>query len=151
MEVSQNDYQELKAFLAFYSSLYWRADQLPPSSRPIACLEMLEQKSLRKAKDGLRQAINDIIEATRHLDSGEVQRIDSELRQQNLITLSALRRRFSKAYEKVVKRGNIKNENEYYLIQNIINDQTIQLDATERDALARMICDFEMRSVDPIK
>jgi hypothetical protein len=151
MRVSNDDYGELKAFLAFYATKYLHVDRLPPSSRPIACLEALEQKSLGKAKAGLRQAINDIIEMTRHLSNSEVQRIDSELRQRNLITLTALRRRFSKAYAKILKRGTLRDETEYYLIQNVVNDQAIQLDLSERAALARMIDHFETRAVDAFR
>jgi hypothetical protein len=114
-ELSEHEYNELKEFPCFYSSRYMSIDRVTPELRPAACLEILEQKSHKMASRGLRQAINDIIEMSRHTNHGQVGKIDSELKRQNIVTLSELRRRFSKDYARIIKRGKINNETEYYL------------------------------------
>lgn len=142
-ELSEHEYKELKEFLSFYSSRYMSIDRMAPELRPVACLEILEKKSGKLASRGLRQAINDIIEMSRNTDHGQVGKIDSELKRQNIVTLSELRRRFSKDYARIVRRGKINNETQYYLIRNMIDDAP----ADVNDALGRMIAEFEEKSV----
>src|SRR5262245_50793352 len=104
MTMSHDEYRELKAFLSFYSSEYLSVDSVPPEMRPAAVLETLEKKNARIAPQGLRQAINDIIERSRHLGPKEAEKIDCELGARNLATLSELKRRFSKEYARIFKR-----------------------------------------------
>jgi len=75
---------------------------LPPEKQPIASLEALEQKSKKMALNGLRQAINDCVEMSSRFDPAEVQKLDSQLRSHGIVTLSELRRRYSKGYAKIV-------------------------------------------------
>jgi hypothetical protein len=77
---------------------------------------------MKMAFNGLRQAINDCVEMSFHFDHGEVRKLDSELRSRGIVTLSELRRRYSKGYAKITKRGQIKNETEYHLIRNVLDD-----------------------------
>jgi hypothetical protein len=92
------DYAKMKDFLSFYADKYLMADGLPPEKRPIASLEALEGQSMKKALSGLRQAINDCVEMSFRFDHSEVEKLDSQLRSRGIVTLSELRRRYSKAY-----------------------------------------------------
>src|SRR5437879_3806764 len=96
--ISPSEYDELKRFLSFYSERFMSVDELPAELRPMACLERLENMGRSKASQGLRQAINDIIESTRHWDKGRVASLDAQLVKSGVVTLSELRRRFSKEY-----------------------------------------------------
>src|SRR5712672_1970776 len=109
-EEAELEYAKMKGFLSFYTERYLKVEGLPPEKRPIASLEALEKKSKRMALDGLRQAINDCVEMSFHFDHAEVEKLDSELRSRGIITLSELRRRYSKGYAKIVKRAQIRNE-----------------------------------------
>ena len=140
---SEHEYSELKEFLSFYSAHYMPIDQLPPELRPVACLEMMEKRSPKMVLQGLRQAINDIIEMARRADHKEIEKIDSELKSQNVVTLSELRRRFSADYARIIKRAKINNEVEYYLVINIINDNPESLNKEERDIISKIILEFE--------
>src|SRR5689334_21165783 len=114
--LSPEQYDELKQFLGFYSLNSTEIDKkLAPHVRPLALLELVEKMSRKQAQQGLRQAINDVIEHTRHLSYKEVKKIDFELIKNCTITLSELRRRFSREYNSIVKRKKINNETEYYL------------------------------------
>jgi hypothetical protein len=132
----------MKDSLSFYAERYLEIETLPPEKRPIASLELLEKKSMKKAFDGLRQAINDCVEMSFHLDHAEVERLDSQLRGRGIVTLSELRRRYSKEYAKVVSRRQIRNETEYHLVRNIHNDPTEKM-RKEFELLERMISDWE--------
>ena len=118
------------------------ATNLPPEARPIAVLERLEKMGMTVAGRGLRQAINDCVEESLHFDPKEVERLDSELRERGIVTLSELRRRYSKAYARIKKQGRIKNDSEYYLIRNVLDDPT-EKTAEERALLAKLAFDYE--------
>jgi hypothetical protein len=136
------EYAELKEFLAFYSERYHNLQNFPPEHHPIACLSVLEAMSKTMALNGLRQAIHDCIEASLRFDNAEVAILDSELRKHGIVTLSELRRRYSGAYARIAKRGRIRNETEYYLINNVLNDPTPKNDE-ERELLLNLIAEYE--------
>jgi hypothetical protein len=136
-EVDQREYAAMKDFLSFYAEGYLKIERLPPEQRPIATLEALEKKSLKKAFSGLRQAINDCVEMSLRLPHAEVEKLDAQLRARGIVTLSELRRQYSKAYARIVKRGRINDEMEYYLVHNIMNDPT-EKTAEERRLLEQL-------------
>jgi hypothetical protein len=141
-KAADSEYATMKAFLSFYTERYSNLENLPPEKRPIACLEILEKMGMKTAMRGLRQAINDCVEESFHFDPKEVEKLDSELRARGIVTLSELRRRYSKAYAKIKKRGQIKNENEYYLIRNVFGDLT-EKSPEEWQLLEKMINEYE--------
>ncbi len=139
---SDLEYAKMKGFLSFYAERYLKVEGLSPDKQPIASLEALEKKSMKMAFNGLRQTINDCVEMSLHFDHAEVESLDSELRKRGIVTLSELRRRYSKSYAKIVKRGQIKNETEYYLVRNVLYDPT-EKSPEERKLLEKLISDYE--------
>ena len=142
MHIDPLEYTRMKDFLSFYTERYFNMEGLPPEDRPMAKLEEFEKKSLKKAFMGLRMAINDIVEDSFHFDPAKVEKMDSELRSRGLITLAELRRRYSKDYKKIITRGRIKNETEYYLLRNLLDDPT-EKTPEEREMLEKLISDYE--------
>ena len=136
------EYATMKAFLSFYADRYLNLQTVPPEMRPIACLEVLEKKGIKMAHRGLRMAINDCVEASLRLDRVEVEKLDSELRRLGIVTLSELRMRYSKGYARIRKRGQIKNETEYYLVRNALEDPSEKA-PDERELLEKLISDYE--------
>ncbi|MBL6616954.1 MAG: hypothetical protein ISP49_03950 [Reyranella sp.] len=108
----------------------------------MASLEVLEKKNIKAASNGLLQAINDCVEMSFHLNPEIVAKLDEQLRDQGIVTLSELPRRYSKKYASIVKRGRIKNDTEYYLIQNVQGDPTTKT-PEERALLERLVTDYE--------
>jgi hypothetical protein len=141
-DIDRLEYARMKDFLSFYIERYRNVERLPPEDRPMAMLEATEKKSLKLAFKGLRMAINDIVEKSLHFDPAEVEKFDSELRSRGMITLSELRRRYSKKYAKIMKRGQIKDETEYYLLRNVLDDPT-EKTPQERELLEKLISDYE--------
>lgn len=139
---SESEYAKMKAFLSFYAERYLNTEGLPLDKKPIASLEALEKKSMKMAFNGLRQAINDCVEMSLHFDHEEVEKLDAQLRSRGIITLSELRRRYSKSYAKILKRRRIKNETEYYLLRNVLYDPTEKA-PEERKLLEELISDYE--------
>jgi hypothetical protein len=141
-DVSESEYAKMKDFLSFYAERYLKAESLPWGKQPLASLEALEKTSKKMALNGLLQAINDCVEMSFHFDHVEIEKLDSQLRSRGIVTLSELRRRYSKGYAKIVKRGQIKNETEYYLVRNVLDDPTEKA-PEEREFLEKLISCYE--------
>jgi hypothetical protein len=140
-EGQRHESEELKAFLAFFADRFLNAGSLPPQERPIAVLEGLESKKPGLARIGLRQAIIDCVEMSLRLKAEDVKKLDDELRARGIVTLSELRRRYSKRYAAIVKRGRIKTDSEWHLIRAALNDPSADV-ADEREVLEGLIADY---------
>jgi hypothetical protein len=57
--------------------------------------------------------------------------------------LSELRRRYSSSFKRIVKRGRIQDDTEYYLLNGVVVDQSNDIDATERALLQRLLETYE--------
>ena len=136
------EYLELKEFFSFFADRYFGAQNLPPEQRPSAVLERLETEHPKKAASGLHMGINDCVEMSFELDPKEVAKTDELLHGLGILTLSEVRRRFSKKYAAIVKRGRIRSDAEFYLIRNVLGDPTIESPG-EREALEKMVDDYE--------
>jgi hypothetical protein len=142
MQKADHEYSELKKFLSFYAARYLNVSGLPPEKQPMSNLETLERKGGKSAWRGLRQAINDCVEMSFHLDPKDVRKLDAELRDLGIVTVSELRRRYSKKYAAIMKRGRIKDDTEYYLIRNVAGDVTKKT-TEESEVLERLIIEYE--------
>lgn len=142
----EKEFEELSLFLEYYSTNHLaidREDKIHPSN----CLEEIVEKfGKSKALQGLKQAVNDSIEDTSELDIQSVKRLDSELSSRGIITLSVLRKRYWSKYKRILKRGTIKTETEYYLINGLLCDLDNGLPKEETEALNSMVCEFEQNA-----
>jgi len=136
------EYGQLKEFFSVYVARFMNVDRLPPESHPMACLATLEKRSKALARRGLRQAVNDCVEMLSDFDRETVDKFDAELRSLGIVTFSEVRRQYSKNYAKIVKRGRIKNDDEFYLLQNVLNDST-EKTPEERKLLEELISAYE--------
>jgi hypothetical protein len=74
--------------------------------------------------------------------------LDLQLRERGLVTLSELRRRFSGDYARILRRGKISNETQYYLVMGILNDNAFGISTQERDILSRLANGFEQHATE---
>jgi hypothetical protein len=86
----QLEYAKMKEFLSLYVARYFNLEDLPAEKHPIASLEALEKKSMKKALIGLRMAIRDCVEMSKHFDRAEIEKFDAQLKSQHMLTLSDL-------------------------------------------------------------
>ena len=94
------------------------------------------------ARSGLGMAINDTLEMSWDMPAEEVQAIDAEFKSEGILTLSELRRRYSRQFKALLKRGRIRNEVEYYLVTGIIASFTGNAKEDERKRLEALVSDF---------
>ena len=94
----------------------------------------------------MRQAANDTVQS---LDNkvGVAQALDAALRGNGLVGFYEIARRYGSAFRKILKRGRIKDETEYYLIHGALADCANSLADDERAELARLVEGFESATV----
>lgn len=118
MKVQAQDYEQMRAWLAHMFQEVFPAELMTPGADPIIHLDRLASTAPAKAREGLRMAINGIVEMTDGWGQERVAAADNGLRERNLPTLTEMRGRFSQLVDRVARRGSIENEGEYYAVRN---------------------------------
>lgn len=139
----EKEYQELYAYLDFYMT---NVNGIAPDSQlnlAAVSVGIIEKYGKSKALIGLRQAVNDTIEDLQRCPKEYIEILDDALRKAGALTASEIRRRYAASYQRVLRRGNIKNETEYHLINGIVVDLTSEVSADERALLQSMLEIFE--------
>lgn len=143
----EEDYQALKVFLDKHFEWYARKYPTTPPVTPSQFLEKIEATSRANARKGLQMALNDIAEDTTDWTPEQVAAADAKFTTVGTFTMSEVRRRYSKKYLQILKRGTIRSETEYYLVKGIVDSGGIEPGAMEATQLQAMMNDFEMRFV----
>lgn len=94
---------------------------------------------------GLKDGINDLLHMSDCFDYRTWRAIDERLAAKGLPSLETLQVLLTRKHLKILKRGRIRNEEEYYLVQNLLGDLTSDLTDAQRIALERMTLEFGQR------
>jgi hypothetical protein len=139
MKVDAENYEQFRAWFARLVPETLPAGLLPPENDPVSCLDQLASRSPAKARSGLAMAVGDVIETTDSWSASKVADIDSRLGRDGLPTLTEMRLRFSKVIRRVIKRGAVKTDVEYYALRNAA-------ELTDEAALWELIAAYEARA-----
>jgi hypothetical protein len=142
-KITPDEYGPLKAFWLAWEARFPITIDLPPEHHPVAVLERMEKASMAKARSGLGMAISDTLEMSWDMPTAEVQAIDAEFKTKGILPLSELRRRYSRQFKVLLKRGRIPNDEEYYLVAGILASFTGDAAEEERERLEGLVADFE--------
>lgn len=137
-----DEYAELKRFFEAFSARYFPKNNLPADRQPLAVLAVLEKAGRTAALRQLRQMVTDCIEMARALPEDEAHRFDVELAERGIVGLSTMRRRYSKSYRQILKRGEIRTEDEYRLMRPIADEST-DIPKDERALIESMLRAYE--------
>jgi hypothetical protein len=142
--MKNDEYEELKKFYACF-----RGEKKMPhgDGRQLSTEEHFAEVEqligIAQAKKGMAQAINDIITQYKHKTTEEVAELDARCTVRGCITLSTLRIKYSKQWRKILKSQVIKNENEYYLMRNILDDGGAAITKPEADMIGNILRVYE--------
>ena len=92
---------------------------------------------------GLRQAARDCVSAAADLPASKIREIDRELQAAGLRTLTSFRAEFTRSLGRILKEGRLRDEEDYYLVTNILDDSAVAVSAQDRDALVVMMASWE--------
>lgn len=144
-----SDYDELKLF---FSILWeeWISKQfsfkVSDEANPVNCVEKAERKGKAYAFKGLKMAIQDCMEMTGDENIEELKRLDSVLKKQGAYSLSFVRSILFNEIFKILARGKIRSDIEYYLVKEKIENPT-ELSDKERESLMKMSDVYEFRKM----
>jgi len=139
----EHEYKELHAYLDFYSTHVLGIDPSSPTHPTNVGNRVVEGFSRSIALEGLKQAVNDTVEDLSHQPLEYIQLLDTALHEQGIVTFSEIRLRYSSSYKRILKRGNIKNETEYYIIAGILADLESIANEEERSNLEQFAMQYE--------
>jgi hypothetical protein len=146
-KLSLEDYEKLKAFMGNFFDWYKTRSYTKPEHHPLIVMAGFEKTSPAKARRGLLIAINDMVEDTSDWTPQQVAEADAKFAAAGTFTLSEVRRRYSKKYLQILKRGVIRSEDECYLVKGIVDGGGIEPGATEGAQLQAMLNDYEARLI----
>lgn len=140
MRVTAEEFSTMRAWFALFAERVWPdLSSLPPEVHPVRVLDGMVARTPGRAREGLALAISDILEDTSHLPLNEVAALDAGFLAIGLPTLTTMRLRFAREVTRVVKRGSIRNEAEYYAVRNVVD----HVGEDRRDALWALLAAFE--------
>ena len=138
-KITEIEYGPLKAFWVAWEERFPPPATLRPEHHP----ESFEKTSMSKARRGLGLALNDALEMSWDFPPDEIAAIDSEFSARGIITLTEMRRRYSRQFRGVLKRGKIRTEGKFYLVKGILDSFTAGASEDERRKLGSMVAAYE--------
>lgn len=105
----------------------------------------MEEKSLANAKKGVMMTINDSIEMSYDWDGEKIRAFDAELKANNTITLTELRQQYSTKLARILKRGKINAEGDYYHVKGMLDGNPDSLTPEEFKKISEMIEEYEQK------
>jgi hypothetical protein len=147
----EREYAELNAFLDIYATHVMKIDPKSPAHPTNAGERIVAAVGKAKALVGLRQAINDTLEGLQDLSAEQLRPLDIALKQAGIVTITELRRRYSRQFKAILKRGSIRNETEYYMIKATLDDCAGSVAQAEREQLGSMLLAYEQAANNSFK
>ena len=142
-KITPEEYPALKAFWVAWEERYPIEIEMPAEHRPVAVLERFEKESMSTARSSLGMAISDTLEMSWDMPREEVEAVDADFIARGLLPLSELRRRYSRQFRALLKRGRIRDEEDYYLVSGILASFTGDATDEERQQMEDLVANFE--------
>lgn len=140
----EREFQELFSVLEFWVAHVAKTATIAEQSAREACDDIERRFGRSKALKGLRMAVHDILEDLQDVPAERLASLDEHFRAAGLVSLSELRRRYASVYKRIVKRGAIRNDTEYYLINGIVVDLRNEIADEERARLQHLLDSYEL-------
>lgn len=87
---------------------------------------------------GMKQGVNDALTMIKEMPRSERERIDALLATKDLPSLIKMQANLKKKHIQILKRGRIRNDEEYYIIAEILSDLEFDVTKDERVSLEEM-------------
>ncbi|MBV6322420.1 hypothetical protein [Duganella violaceipulchra] len=142
----EREYDELLAYVSHFATVVWKVSSTAEIHPAKTIERVVEQFGKSKALAGLRQAANDTVEETNNWSREAKSTVDEAFKSAGIVTVSEITRRYSASYKRIIKRGIIRDETEYYLIHAVLIDQGNSVANDERAHLQKLTEAYEARA-----
>ena len=139
----EREYAELISFVGIFATEVWKIDPADPAHPTNVAAHIVSTMGKTRALVGARQAVNDAIESLRNLSRQDLVALDAKLQATGAVALTEMRRRYSIEYKRVLKRGRIRSETEFYLVKGILDSCAGSLDQAEQATISSLLLRFE--------
>ena len=99
---------------------------------------------MSNAKKGVQMAIDDFVEMTSEWSAERVIAADAKFAASGIVTLTEIRRNYSKTFARILKRGVVRTETEYYLLRGVLDGSALE-NGSERQQLEGLLAAFEAK------
>jgi hypothetical protein len=134
-------YEDLKRFLKVYTETMFDLYSYPEEDRPMSVLAEFERQSPALGRKALRISVADAVSNLRDLSAPELESLSAALAAANAPSVASVRALVSKKLGPVIKRGVLRNEEEFYLVKDLLDSPSLPDD--ERTKLETMLDTFE--------
>lgn len=139
----EKEFEELLAYVGYFATVVWQIDPASHVHPANVIAGIVQQFGKSKALIGMRQAANDTIEEASEWSAKARAIADEGFRAAGVVPVSEIIRRYSANYKRIVKRGVIKNETEYYVINAVLVNQGSAISDDEGMCLQRLTDEYE--------
>lgn len=112
---------------------------------PINVLSGWEQEQMSIARKGLKEGLRDSLTMVAELPDDMKQSLDKRMTGEGFTSLNKLLAMVRDIPAKVLKRGKIRNLDEYYVIKEVLDDATYDITAAENMQLNTLFAEFEQQ------
>ena len=110
---------------------------------PLNVLESWEKESDSLAKKGLREGLRDSLTGLKYLPDDIKAELNDNLISENYPSINILTSQIINLPKRVLKKGKIKNLDEYYVIKEVLDDMEYEITDSQRAELNRIFVEFE--------
>lgn len=147
LKITEENYTHYKKVAEIIWGFQFKYDpmEIKDEELPINVLNTWEQKSLSLARKGLKAALIDSLSALRYAPENFITALNEQLIKSDLPTLNKLLSVVNDVPARVIKRGTIKNLNEYYIIKEILDDVGCGISEADNEQLNKLFGEFEIK------
>jgi len=149
LKITDENYQEFKQVFEilwkFYIENSSNNSKIDPFGEysPITVFSKWEKKSMPLAKRGLKEGLRELIGYIIELPLEKREEISNHLAARGFLGLKQLVSLVRDTPQKVLKRGKIKNLDEYYIIKEVLANAESSITATNQERLWTIFVEFE--------
>ncbi|WP_250626219.1 hypothetical protein [Pinirhizobacter soli] len=125
-------YSEVKLFYSIVVGHVFDLSKVGPEDRPVAVLERFEREDQKVAARALRIGVNDVLGQIAGGHVKDLRKLQRELTEAGALSLSDMLASHKARIEKVVLRGKVRNDDEFYLLREISESSEISEELHDR-------------------
>lgn len=144
LKIDNSNYAVYKSVFEILSRHLTQGMVLSPDAEPVTVLNKIEKEKPSVAARSLKMGISDSIAWLKHQPAA-FEPIDKALREKKLPHLSKLIAAVNDTINKVLRRGIVRNLQEYYIVAETLSDVENGLGENDNYRLSELLRDFEKK------